>query len=76
MTMDLSKAFDSLPHKLLIRKLQAYGLDNLSCSFLLDYLQNRLQQVTVEDTVSSLEFTSREVPQGCVLYNVFLNDLA
>lgn len=49
-TMDLSKAFDSLSHLLLIKKLQAYGLDYRSCFFLLDYLQKRLQQVQVLDT--------------------------
>ena len=52
-TVDISKAFDSLSHLLLIKKLQAYGLDNRSFSFLLGYLQNRLQRVQVGDAVSS-----------------------
>ena len=80
MTLDLSKAFDFPSHLLLIKKLEAYGLDNRSCSFLLDYLQNRLQRVKVEDAVSSWELASRGVPQGSVLgplfINVFLNELA
>ena len=41
--MDLSKAFDSLPHSLLISKLWAYGLDNCSCAILQDYLPGRYQ---------------------------------
>ena len=79
-TMELSKALDSLPHLLLVKKVQAYGLDNRSCSFLLGYLQNKLQRVKIEDAVSSWEFASRGLPQGSILgplfFNVFLNELA
>ena len=39
--MDLSKAYDCLPHDLLIAKLEAYGLDNGSLNLLLDYLSFR-----------------------------------
>ena len=39
--MDLSKAYDCLPHDLLIAKLKAYDLDNGSLNLLLDYLSFR-----------------------------------
>ena len=52
--MDLSKAYDCLPHDLLISKLEAYGFDNNSLHFLYNYLTNRKQRV--KDTVT-LEFT-------------------
>ena len=42
--MDLSKAFDSLNHELLLAKLKAYGLDSSSVTFMKNYLTNRLQR--------------------------------
>ena len=40
--MDLSKAFDKMPHTLLIAKLQAYNVSPAACNFIISYLKNRL----------------------------------
>ena len=50
--MDLSKAYEWLPHDLLIAKLEAYGLDNGSLNLILDYLSFRKQRTKVGSAYS------------------------
>ena len=78
-SVDLSKAFDSLPHGLLIAKLSAYGVDFNSCKFLASYLYNRHQRVKLGDVRSELSTVTKGIPQGYIwgplLFNVFINDI-
>ena len=77
--MDLSKAFDCLPHDLLIAKLEAYGLGRSSLLLLLSYLKDRKQSVKIKGIRSLFQLIKSGVPQGSILgpilFNIFMNDL-
>ena len=77
--LDLSKAFDTLNHKLLLRKLSNYGFNQSSIQWFNSYLSNRAQSVCTNGTVSDLEPILHGFPQGSVLgpllLIIYVNDL-
>ena len=72
-SMDLSKAFDTIPRGLLLAKLKACGVNSRSCMLLKDYLHSRMQRVKVGDTHSDWQEVRRGVPQGSVLGPMFFS---
>ena len=62
--MDLSKAFDCLPHGLLIAKLYAYSFSMSACEPKSNYLSNRQQCVKILNNRSTWRTLSKGVPQN------------
>ena len=77
--MDLSKAFDCIPHDLLISKLHAYGFDEIAPVLIYSYLRRRKKSVRINNTYSSFQTISSGVPPrlcfGPILLSIYMNDL-
>ena len=71
--MDLSKAYDCLPHDLLIAKLPAYGFEDFATSLISGYLSKRYQRVKIESVFISYLEILRGFPQGSILGPILLN---
>ena len=75
--MDLSKAFDCVPHELLISKFKAYGVQDQSIKIIKSYFSDREQRVRIGKVHSSWKTTIKGVSQGLVfctiVFNVYIN---
>ena len=65
--MDLSKAFDCIPHDLLIAKLDSYGLGRNLLKYINSYLENRKQCVLINNIISDFNGIILGVPEGSVV---------
>ena len=77
--LDLSKAFDSIDHLLLLTKLRALGLSRGTVEWFKSYLSGRIQVVLIDSTLSEPLPVTHGVPQGSILgpalFNIYINDL-
>ena len=62
--MNLSKAFDCIPHDLLIVKLHTYGFSKITLVFLYSYVKRRKQGVKIIDTESFFQIPLSGVSKG------------
>ena len=77
--IELSKAFDTLDHSILLNKLNYYGIRGVASNLFRSYISNRYQYVDFNGSISSTKVVDTGEPQGSILglllFLIYINDM-